>query len=231
MIEHLTIFAQETLAPKRVLTLPDQRERLTQIITKCHRIENNPIFHLTDSNTELEKRDIDRLPIAEIHNPEEVDVNILEFDSFIKEVAVRKNDLPSCCDQLLWTDNEVLCVELSSSQAKYVSKAGIDYAVIQATGQLAKEDKQIKRAKALLQLRNSVKQLSKSKFGVSLMSKEKKSAGFFFRLTDPQGPAGIMARAFSRAPIFQTRTSYPPSPDFPDWEFFSQPHHQPYQIQ
>ena len=234
MEDTLRNFASEALKRPRSTHSPiiEDDNLIVSHIRNCYRLYSDENIEISDPDCIGKGHKADNQPVAYLKNPNIHKIHHLDLDTYLKKMAKRQDNLPSCCDCMLWTENqeEVILSELTASLYRYIDDTNVNYTDL-LLGKIPKKELKSKRAKAFLQLRNSIDILGKTQLGNNLMKAHRKTAVFFFRRTDTDSIAGKSARAFSRVPSYTKRLVYPPDGNYPDWTFFSQPSEQFFIIQ
>lgn len=151
-----------------------------------------------------------------IDNPYRLRLQFLHLGNAIKQGARKQNQLPSACDIAIECPqtSELILAELTCSKQRSVE--GVSGAPTPG-----------KRIKAQEQLKKTIGYIEQTGY---VREPGKKTAIFFFRLTDCTAePAARMLRAMSLSPtLSQVTTAHVDG--FPSWEFRSHPYPYPYTV-
>lgn len=124
------------------------------------------------------------------------------------------NNLPSACDLIIHSDQELMIAELTESNPRSV----LGVVVSQKPGKMEKAKKQMKATVSYIEQ------------AYPELNIPKRTAIFFFRFPDiQQGVAAKTMNAFTMRPTLRTVTIYYDS-ECPDWEFRNHPYPFPYSI-
>ena len=149
-----------------------------------------------------------------VDNPTGMNIQLFHLGIALTNGPTKINNLPSACDLIMHTHNELMIAELSESNARSV------------TGVTGGRNPG-KMEKARNQLQATASFIEKTGYEVC---PQKKTAIFFFRL--PAISSETVARsinAFRLRPTLQRVTTYT-DPAYPEWEFRNHPYPLSYTI-